>query len=138
MARRHGPFRRPRSGYGPRMTKRVAILSGAALILGIMTSTIGFAVAPDVLRLTGPALCESGRRFAVHEGPTVDLPENRRGAPVRFSCVAPDGRESEAHIGRSVFVLFLVSASGWYAVLAWAVRRLLAGAGAPRDVRNPG
>ncbi|MBC7173466.1 MAG: hypothetical protein H5U40_13585 [Polyangiaceae bacterium] len=112
------------------MTKRSAITLGLAALLGLMTSTIGFAVSPGVLRVTGPVLCDSGTDFVVSEGPTVELPDQQRGAPLHFACVDSSGGESEPNLGASVFVLFLVATAAWWALLASLVRWLVAAAAA--------
>lgn len=110
------------------MKKRLVVTALASLFLGVMTTGIGVSVSPSLLRVTGPVLCASGTTFVVSEGATVDMPENRRGAPMHFACVAPDGASTDPNLGAAAFVVFVVVTAAWAVVVARGVAKLEAAA----------
>lgn len=107
------------------MNKRIAIPLLFAILFGTMTSAIGAAIWPEMLRITGPVLCEHGTHFVVHEGQEETLQDNRRVAPLRFACVDPRGVESGPNIAAAVFSIFVAETLGWWALSSWMVRRLI-------------
>ena len=100
-----------------------------------MTAAMSFAVAPGVLRVTGPVLCPAGSDFVTEEGATVDLGDNRRGAPVRFSCAGANGATTEARVGLAILTLGVTTTALWWLAIMRIVRRLLASA---QGARAPG
>lgn len=100
----------------------------AALLLGTLTTGVGVASAPGLLRVTGPVLCPSGSDFVTREGRSYVRPDNRHVAPIHFACVAPGGAESAPNMLAAAALVFAVVTSLWALVVSRATARLEAAA----------
>ena len=110
------------------MSKRLVVTLVASLFLGTLTTAIGIASSPAVLGITGPVLCDGGSTFVVREGATVELPENRRGAPVHFACVGEGGVEHEPRMALASLLLFALVTALYAIIVGRGVAKLEAAA----------